>query len=307
MIGDFRYESLSVADRRQIHNALAATTIKHINGGDGLFTAAPFDTAANPSQILENVHLDPAPTEIEEIVNLANHVGPHLFPAIADVMSFNRPFISAAKILLEQRNHIMPVTTHQQIADVALWNAAWLDALRLDDWPQRNGMIISRGVTTISAFGMAASEVVQKEGATFLSFPRSKTIAELGIDENLIDTNNRRMRTAVSGWLGRVTTQGKTLHSAWEGSTYKVDYGDDHRPERVEMGQVSKGVLSYLKKGLVLPVVVWDCDDPIVVVGELAQVRTVADIEKIHEWQRTTLAKKLGLSDDKVTRKNVRV
>ena len=53
----FDYESLNYQDRKDIHDALAETTLKHISSSDGLFTAVPFDVAANPSQRIEYTHL----------------------------------------------------------------------------------------------------------------------------------------------------------------------------------------------------------------------------------------------------------
>ena len=47
---EFDYSSLTYDDRVLIHNALAATTVRHILANEGLFRPIDFDTAANPSQ-----------------------------------------------------------------------------------------------------------------------------------------------------------------------------------------------------------------------------------------------------------------
>ncbi len=308
MLRDFDYEKLSYEDRRSIHDALAETTLKHISASDGLFSSLDFDPAAHPSQILETTHLAPVPVAEGEPASLAATARHDLFHHTRDVLARQAGFTSAARVLLDHHGvNIFPVTNHGTIEDIAIWSAAWLEHLDQDTWQDQNGLVISRGVTTIGAFGMAASEVVEKGGHVFMSFPRTETIERLGFDASLIDTNNRTMRREVHAWLGEDLLHkvlrhklGKTLNIAWSGKTDAVQYGDDHKPDRVSMGKVGNGTLDIVKRGLVLPIVMWDGGEPFVEIGELTKVETAKDARKVQEWQRGTLAKALGLSIDAV-------
>jgi hypothetical protein len=297
-----------------IHDALAETTLKHIMRSEGLFSAMPFDPAASPSQMLEAVHLPPAPASFDDtegvlgIRTLASVAGPNLYPLVQDTLREQRAFMSAARLMLDQHTNIFPVTNHGNIADVAIWSAGWAEALEAEQWQDQNGLVISRGVTTINAFDMAASEVVQKIGHVFMSFPRTETIARLGFDDSLVDTNNRAMRSEVSTWLQealvhkfRRNALGKILHIAWSGKTDVVEYGDDQQPERIVMGPVSKGTLDIVKRGFVLPVTIWDGDEPILELGELTKVETAEDIARVQAWQCSTLAKRLSLPREAVS------
>jgi hypothetical protein len=314
MSREFDYASLEFEDRLNIHNALAETTIKHIDRSGGLFSPMPFDPARSPSQMLESVHLEPAPASFDDtdgvfgIRTLATVAGPNLYPAVQDTMRRHRAFMSAARLLLDQHTHIFPVTNHGNIADVAIWSAGWSESLEPEHWQEQNGLVISRGVTTIQAFDMAASEVVRKIGHAFMSFPRTETIERLGFDDSLVDTNNRNMRSEVNRWLGedlihrfRKNILGKSLHIAWSGKTDVVNYGDDHRPKRIVMGKVSRGTIDIVRRGLVLPVAIWDADEPVVELGELTKVETEADVHRVQQWQSGTLARALGLKQEAVT------
>jgi hypothetical protein len=311
---EFDYDSLTYTNRLDIHNALAETTLKHIVRSNGLFESMNFDPAASPSQMLETVHLGPVPATFEDqegsfgIRTLATVAGPNLYPLVRETLERQRAFTSAARLLLDQHTHIFPVTNHGNIADVAIWSAGWAEALESDHWQEQNGLIISRGVTTIKAFEMAASEVVQKIGHAFMSFPRTRTIDELGFDRSLVDTNNRNMRSHVNRWLGedlihkfRKNVLGKSLHIAWSGKTDEITYGDDHRPESIRMGKIGKGTLDIVRRGLVLPVTIWDGDDPILELGELTRVDNEADARRVQAWQGRTLAAALGLKTEAVT------
>lgn len=316
---DFDYTTLTFAERQDIHNALSETTLKHIVSSGGLFEAMPFDPAASPSQVLETVDLAPVPATFEDtdeglkqgvfgIHTMATVAGPNLYPLVQETFRKQRALMSAVRLLMHKHTHIFPVTNHANIADVAIWSAGWAEALDQGHWQDQNGLVISRGVTTIKAFNMAASEVVQKIGHVFMSFPRTETIERLGFDESLINTNNRRMRAEVNDWLGKVLVHkvsrnrlGRSLHMAWSGKTDTVSYGDNQKPEAIRMGKVSTGTLDIIKRGLVLPVAIWDGDEPVLEIGELTKVKKMADVHKLQQWQARTLADTLGLDEAAVT------
>lgn len=308
MAKEFDYSTLTYDDRKEIHGALAETTIKHIDRSGGLFSSIDFDPAASPSQMLEVTHLTPVPTKFEEVHGLADVASPTLSPYVRETLQKHRAFMSAARLLLADGVHIFPVTNHGNIADVAEWSAGWAENLDYEHWQDQNALIISRGVTTIQAFGMAASEVVEKIGHVFLSFPRTETINNLNIDSHLIDTNNKKMRAEVADWLGekllhriRGNVLGKTLHMAWSGKTDKVQLDENNKPKAMELGKVSEGTLDIVQHGLVLPIAVWDSDTPVLELGELTKIKNAADVRQVQEWQRQTLAKALGLNDESVT------
>lgn len=314
MAKEFDYSSLTYGNRQNVHDALAETTMKHIAQAPGLFTPLGFDPAASPSQMLETVHLNPAPASFDDtkdafgIRTIATVAAPNLYPLVQETFGRQQAFISAARLILDNHTHIFPVTNHGNIADVAIWSAGWAEALEGDHWQDQNGLIISRGVTTIEAFDMAASEVVQKIGHVFMSFPRTETIDKLNIDKSLVDTNNSRMRAEVATWLRESrrhkilhTVIGKSLHSAWSGKTDVIKHGDDHRPESITMGAVSAGTIDIVKNGLVLPVAIWDGDNPILEIGKLTKVENASDVKKVQLWQSETLARALGLRLDAVT------
>lgn len=314
MAKEFDYTTLNYGKRQEIHKALAETTLKHIAQAPDLFEPMGFDPAASPSQRLEVVHLDSAPATFEDtegafgIRTLASVAAPNLYPHVQETFRKQRAFMSAARMLLDRHINIFPVTNHGNIADVAIWSAGWAEALDADHWQDQNGLIISRGVTTIKAFDMAASEVVQKIGHVFMSFPRTDTIQQLDIDDSLVDTNNRRMRSAVSEWLGedlvhrfRRNILGKSLHSAWSGKTDVTKFGDNHQPETISMGKISNGTLDIIKRGLVLPIAIWDGENPVLELGELTRVRNANDALKVQKWQANTLEHALGMSPGSVT------
>ncbi len=322
-MADFDYESLVYSDRKAIHDALAETTVKHILAAQGLFEPMPFDTAASPSQMLETVHLPAAPTTFDEINALGTIAGGDFYNYAVDTLHKQPWFFNTMRALMEDGHHIFPVTPHGNIADIAFWQAGWIQEIGQDDWPERNADAISRGVTTIKAFDMAASEVVQKLGHVFLSFPRTPTIDALAesfkqqavsgeappIDiDQLITTNNKNMRSEVKTWLslglahrlGRRAV-GKAFHSAWSGKTDKVLWGDDHRPTTIKLGKISNGTIDLVKHGLVLPVAIWYGEDPVLEVGELTKVTSEKDARRVQQWQAETLELKLGFPHGAVT------
>lgn len=311
MLRDFDYEKLSYEARKGIHDALAETTLKHIDASGGLFSPLEFDPAAHPSQMLEATHLEPAPVAEGEVASLASTARRDLFLRTREELARQSALTKTARFLLDSKGvNIFPVSNHGTIEDIAIWTAAWSEHLDEDTWQQQNGLVISRGVTTIGAFGMAASEVVEKGGHVFLSFPRTQTIDGLDIDKQLIDTNNRNMRREVHAWLGedllhRVLRHklGKSLNIAWSGKTDKVEYGDDRQPARITMGKVGKGTIDIVKRGLVLPIVMWDGKDgrePFVEIGGLTEVENLDDARRVQHWQSKTLAKALGISAEDV-------
>jgi hypothetical protein len=320
-----------------IHNALAETTARHIVANEGLFAARPFSPAANPSQLLETTHLYPVPATFEDvgdelgIRSLARVASGNLDQAVRTELGRQRSFISLAEHNRREGKHLFNLTTHQKMIDVAIYDEVWAEATEHEHWQEDSGIGISRGVTTIEAFGMAASEVAQKIGHVFMSFPRTRTIMNLVkefkerqverlkqdpdahyIDiEQLIGTSNRDMRGEIREWLGVNPSSrihrlgrhaaGRYFNWAIEGATTLVEYGDNHRPNRIQLGKVAKGVVDVLKHGYSLPIVLWDQDDPIVEHGEATEVKNMADVAKIQEWQRATLALRLNLPDEAVT------
>ncbi len=311
MLRDFDYEKLSYEDRKEIHDTLAETTLKHIHASGGLFSPLEFDPAAHPSQMLETTHLEPAPVADGEVAALASTARRDLFLRTREELARQSALTKTARFLLDHKGiNIFPVSNHGTIEDIAIWTAAWSEHLDQDTWQHQNGLVISRGVTTIGAFGMAASEVVEKGGHVFMSFPRTQTIDDLDIDRGLIDTNNRNMRREVHTWLGEDLLHkvlrhklGKSLNIAWSGKTDAVTYDDSHRPSHVTMGKVGKGTLDIVKRGLVLPIVMWDGRDggePFVEIGGLTEVETSEDARRVQEWQSHILAKALGIASDNV-------
>lgn len=260
------------------------------------------------------------PTEPREIDGFAHIAGPNLYPFTRDSLRRQKTLLSSLRELRQRGIHLFPMGIHQTMPDIAELEVAMSIAEEPKDWrdiQDVNGLIISRGVTTLGAFGMAASEVVQKAGNVFMSFPRTKTLEKLTSLEHvdmrqLIDSNNYRMRSEIKDWLkvGPVDKlklpafkPGMRLFSAWSGTTDTVRYADNHQPEDIQFGKVHAGLVDIVKHGLVLPVVMWDRGeefDPILEMGELTTIRTRHDISPVQEWQRATLAARLGLKDDQV-------
>jgi hypothetical protein len=320
MIGDFDYEKLTIDDRDHIHGVLSDTTLKHIGAAGELLDRMPLDIAANPSQRLEVVHLEPAPTSKEKAKELAetacNLMGsPDFSEFIGDELRKQRAFLGAAKVILNKMGeNISPVTNHAMMADVAIFAEEWGQHLDSEHWQEQNGLIISRGVTTISALGMAASELMQNAGHVFMSFPRTSTIEKLGIDPLLIDTNNKRMRKEVDKWLNQTLVHrighniGKSMNVALSGKTDDIVFGADHKPEEITLARAGRATTKLFKKGYILPVVIWDGKgntDHILELGELIEVKkdpdeVFNDIVRAQLWQAETLANRLGLPKDKV-------
>jgi hypothetical protein len=269
------------------------------------------------------MHLEPAPTTRDRLNGMATVVGQEFFPFIQDTLGGQRALMSALRLFMEQGKNIAVVTgPHVKIADVALLDVGYSEHIDEEYWQEQCGLIISRGVTTIEAFETAASQVAQEAGHVFMSFPRTSTIEELIVNqdiltdeqfESLISTNNRRMRKEVREWLAidlraniahavGKRALGKTLFTAWEGQTTAVDYGEDHRPERIALKRAHPAILDVLKHCMVLPATIWDDSNrQVLELGELTEVKTVGDIQRVQEWQRQTLATALELPDDTVT------
>lgn len=310
MLRNFEYSTLNDEDREIIHDALAVTTVKHIAKDQNLFSPMPFDPAQSPSQMLEVVHLSPVPASLEEIHALANIANAPLAEAARESLKKQPAYLSAIRYLMDERGeNIVAATTHANIADVAIWQSGWVEAMDRDDWQerrQRNGLGISRGVTTIQAFGMAASEVVQKMGHVFMSFPRTETIQKTEIDPDLINTNNRLMRSEVKAWMSSGLphklhrSPGKSLHLAWEGKTTRVNYGDNHKVESLVIGKIADGTLNLVKHSIVQPVAIWEEPEPVVIIGELTEIKSRRDVDRVQAWHRETLAKIIGISPEQV-------
>lgn len=306
------YRRLDHEDRQKVHDALAQTTLKHIGAAPNLFRQRSFDLAANPSQHLEVVHLEPNPIPNEDAQGLANIAGGEYFRFLLEQAERDRALIGLQATYQEDtRKPLFSVSTHQSIIDIILLQTA--QGLQKEDelWQAGTALTISRGVTTIEAFGMAASEVTTKGGHSFLVFPRSKTILEAGVDPDLIELNNRRARIAILHWIGynalgirtSINPGPKHHFSAWEGATTKVTRDENGKLIGIELGRVADGVLSYMKHGITQPYVLWrgDCPDGFVyVAGEPTTVKSTEDIARVQKWQKDVLAERLGLSDDAV-------
>ena len=250
---------------------------------------------------------------------MAKVAGPNLYPCIQETFNKHRAITSMAHYLMtDDKVHIFPVTTHEKMQDVAVETAGWAESMQDDpNWQDTNGTGISRGVTTLEAFGIAASEVMEKVGHVFLSFPRSSTIDRLKekfkdgqgvknpIDiDLLIDTNNRRLRNEVKEWFGHRLSRharGVSYHQAWSGKTDKVKRDEDGKVISIELGKVSDGTIDLVKRGLVLPMVIWDGDEPLFEIGEVTKVEDRTDVARIQKWQRERLARYHGLNLEAVS------
>ncbi len=160
----FDYSVLTPENRREIHEALAETTVKHISASPEWFSPMPFDTAQSPSQILEKVELDPAPTTFDEIDFLATKAGGDAYLYMKEATAKQTWFFNHIRREMNDGHNTFPVAPHGNIADIAFEQASWVQTIGQDNWQDRNAAAISRGVTTIKAFDMAASEVAQKLG-----------------------------------------------------------------------------------------------------------------------------------------------
>jgi hypothetical protein len=302
------FNTLTDIDREHVHNELAASTIKHIAANEHLFTPLPYAPDDYPSQRLEVVQLAPTPASRTEIDDLATFAAPDIYNTMKAALSEQPELRERALDVLRQGENVFPVTNHVALADIAIWSAAWSDYLEGDDpdnWQDHNAMVISRGVTTIGVFDMAASEILQKGGHVFMSFPRTSTIASLDIPDGLVSANNARMRSGVHRWLEQRATsptiRGRSLNMAWSGKTDVIDYADDHQPERITLGGVNKRTVDILSRGWVLPVTVWvDNEHQEVRLGELTRVETTRIAERVQRWQGDTLADILDISQDAV-------
>lgn len=313
MFGEFQYETLTFEMRKAIHDALAETTLKHVRQSGDLFHPLDYDPAKNPSQLLETTHLAPAPKDRSEVSGLAQIAAPQLFPCIEEAIRSRSGLGDKLREHLAAGTNIFSVSTHQQIQDIAIWGAAVSNQLEEDHWYEQNGHIISRGVTTIEAFGMAASEVLQKDGHVFMSFPRTETIENLGFDETIVKTNNKRMRGEVATWLRQDLKHrllpnqlGMSLNIAWSGKTDAVQKGDIGKPEGVTFGRVGEGTLRIVRGGLVLPIVMWDGDEPFCEIGEFTTVRDNKDVIRVQQWQAKSLGRFLGLPSTAIKIEGVR-
>ena len=327
-------EQLDYSQQRLIYDALASAATPHVSKNQGLFSKIDFEPVANPSQDLRTVSLKAVPTSPDEADELATIANPRLYPYLRDNLERQGAligFLKKRRYDSGMQAHTFPINIHQTMPDIALYmTAVSVAEHRILETPwheivSTNGLILSRGVSSLGAFGMAASEVVQKGSTTFLSFPRTRTTRKLmesielpgEIDfDKLVDNNNERMRAELMDWLpagfanfeDAITNpihpvSRKRVFVAWSGSTDNVE-GDPFNPDAVTIEPAHHGILVPLKYGSVLPTVTWDRGDdkePIFITGEMTRVKSKNDIGRVQEWQRNTLAKALGLPNENVS------
>ena len=319
MSKEFDHETLTYEARLEIHDALAETTLKHINGNRDLFSPLEFNPAAYVSQRLEEVHLPPAPVGENEADGLARIAAPELYPFMVDELDQSEgEVLRSMRLYLENGENVhVVIAPHLQIDDLPEFSVALGRHMGPKHWQKQNGEIISRGVTTIGAFGMAASEVVEKAGHVFLSFPRTdsiekvkQTLKQKGIDldiDLLIETNNRRMRKEIMAWKKKHIIReigqkalGKSLQLAWEGSTPHITY-ENGDITSITVNGIHRGTYRLIKGDRVLPVVLWsDPENPRLKLGPISRIHDERSVADIHKWQCHTLARELGLPANQV-------
>ncbi|HTE57591.1 MAG TPA: hypothetical protein VK694_02520 [Verrucomicrobiae bacterium] len=306
----FRYDDLSDNLRASVHDDLASTTLKHIMANPDLFEPLPYDPEKHRSQQLETVELSPTLATYDEIEAIATGAAPELFLAARTALREQTDIRDAVLEKLRQGEHVSAVTTHGTLADVAIWSAALAEYLEEEDseaWKDHNGLVISRGITTIGIVGMgiAGSELLQKGNRVFMSLQRTNTIAQLGLPDSLVSTNNARMRQRVHRWIDQPaasrTLTGRNLNMAWSGKTDAIEYGDDHQPEHVTLGSVNQRTVDIVRRGWVLPAVLWaDAERQKAVLGAPTKVETKLGAQRVQRWQADTLATILEISADAV-------
>lgn len=309
MAKGFDYEALTYDDRLAIHDALAETTAKHITGNEELFSSRPFDPVANPSQILETVHLPAGICQEQDVELLGQFAAPAMTECFREELKKQPGFIGALRYIVNnERRNVAFVSPHGKIIDIAVWAGCLLLEMGFDEMQERNGLIISKGVPTLEVAGIAASEEVQKIGHVFLSFPRTSTIDALDIDSGLMEDSNRRMRSELVKWLGSKVKQilphpeGNIINFAWSGKTDKVRRDENGQAASVELGSVNeRGTIDITSRCVVAPVSFWDEDEPKVEIGELTDVKTRADIVRVQQWHKASIARMSGIPLSAIT------
>lgn len=327
----FDYETLDRGVREDIHNAFAASTLRHISAAPEWFSAALYAPEANESQLLETVRLGPVPSSLVEIDDLAKGAGSKFdfYEIIKDEAGKQSWYFDMCREnYLEDGQNLFVVSPHDNIADIAFEQVVWEHMIGYDDndWQEENGLAISRGITTVNALGEVATELLRKLGPVFLSFQRTETMKaveekyrkiaeEQGkepIDfELLMKTNNRTLRGEVKEWMGMTAVgalqrhfgnrKGRTYHQAWTGKTGVVKRDEHGKPVALVFGEVADGVLDLVGHGHVVPNVTLYDEKPLIKYAEPTKVRSKKDVLRVQGWQARVMADHLELPDSAIT------
>lgn len=314
-----------------IYEALASSTINHLEAEGSFFERLAFDPVTNQSQNLSTIYLPAVPTTVEQAEDLITKASPRLYPYLKERFTLQEDYISELSKKRSNylyRGNVIHLNTHQSIEDVIALLAARSvveHEARQIPWREivgNNFTILSRGVSTLGAFGFPAPEAVTLGGHVYLSFPRTETILKLAqtLDlpgnitiEEIIEENNSRLREHLSDFMpGLTDIDTDTLphpiakrvgYIATSGTTDKVE-GDKYSPEEITLQEASPALAKSVAGATIAPVVTWDRGEdkePLLITGEFTTIRKYIDLQRVQEWHRKTLAKNLGIKDDKVT------
>ena len=246
---------------------LQALARPHVEASDGLFTLLPVDTENYPAQSLKTASIDGSPQDVGTVRVIAQAVERRFdqFTDKLDELEESDGEISRLGEMLRAGNNIILVTNHSDIKDIAYTLAAYYIKLKEKDFDFHSSLVISKIVSFLGV-GLGGhadpatnllKNICDKE---YLSFPRTKTIAESRIGTQIVDTYNGLVRQSMKHQLRH---GGNLFAMAPSGTT---DKPDPENPATTLLGAVGNGTAKLMMsdRSLVAPVATWITEDEIV-------------------------------------------
>jgi hypothetical protein len=258
--------------------------------------------------------VEPDPQGIETVKVYARTVSPTFDEEIT------APFIDPARadlitdihhrLMVDGRNLAL-VTNHGDIADIALvlggLTLAMCDGRRYgvleeeltqNDLAEHFNLMVSRMVTTRSAFGIPALSIISSMARTFLSLPQTHSRRRARIDPDLVRASNLLMRADLDRYLregGQLLAMAASgsqdlslaahiasrVHKAWQAFR-----GEDHDGPSMHLQPLYPGTINImLECEDILPLAVCrDPKNPTTVLGSITRVQTEDDCHRVMDW-----------------------
>lgn len=257
----------------------------HVEASNGLFTLLPVDPETYTAQSLTTSYIEAEPQDVGTVQLIANAIESRFdkFTGKLDELEDSHGEISRLGEALRTGQNIILITNHGDLRDIAYTLAAYYIKLKEAGYKFHSSLVISK---IVSFLGVGLGEhadpatnilknICDKE---YLSFPRTKTIADSRIGSHIVDTYNAAVRQSMKRQLSR---GGNLFAMAASGTTDKPAADD---ASTLLLATIGNGTakLEMAKNSLVLPVAVYlndgqcifePCDIP----------RAVQSIDQAHD------------------------
>jgi hypothetical protein len=259
---------------------LGSIASRHVEASGGTLELLENDPDKYPGQHGYYVSGDPQSSAIiETIAATAFEKFPVLQEQVADA-EVSHLEISRVGELLKAGNNVILATTHGDLIDIALVQAAVYSALEKQQYEANTAIIISKAISLIGyklGNNIAPTVEVLKIlcNDIFLSFPRTDTIRKSRLSRLLPDDIKRHNKQMTELVESRLDLGGMLLAIAASGTIDKPS--DESYPDTYLLGTIGHGTAKMMMhpKTLVMPVAVWLKDEnPILEIADIPRVVT---------------------------------